>query len=470
MGAGFDPDRFLAETTPKDFDPDAFLAETGDTVAPEGDQPSAFMRHVAQKLPGGFGNQLMAAEHVAKTRIGKAAAAGLSGGGLSGAADALMAPGAVDEYRQARDELTSKEEAEPSFAGDVVGMVPSLAIPGGSTLKGAMGAGAALGGAQALAESKGDLTRGQVGQAALDTIGGAAAGGAGGAAGYGLGKLASAAAAKVAGWVSPKVAEAGAEIGRLAQEQGGEEVQQLAGKLGGEVQKGSRMAENLRRVGSRLAPEAGERLQSMEPDLVNLERRVAQGNMRDLPGQVGTIDAAQAALEQAQKNLPARVAELAASIGNPLNQVMPRLQRYLPPVLGDFVGGASGQTALGALARGAVGAGVGYAAGGDAKGAVVGALAGAGMRPAFQSILRGIRHPSVQRAVWNAVLQMSQKSAGFLGRYGPMLGRVAASSLDDAFALHQSLMAHAPDYAEKVARGLEGAAATEQVEPIPEGP
>lgn len=423
------------------------------SVAPEVSGLESTLRGGAQGLSLGFADEL-------------AGVAGAVGGALAGDERDF-----ADRYRQERDESRAAyhaaEEANPGLyrAGEVGGGVAGMFVPGlgaGRGLAGAIGAGAALGGAAGLGGSESDLTRGDIGGALADTAGGAALGAAGGAVGHGLGQLAGSIGRRIAGRAGGRAGAAEAEINRLAAEKGGEEVQALAGRLGGEVQKGSRMAENLRRVGGRLEPAAAERLGAAEPELVALERRVAAGNLRDLPGQVGTIDAAEAALRQAQETLPARVAQLTADIGNPMNQVGPRLQRYLPPVLGDLVGGAAGQTAAGAVGRAAVGAGLGAAFTGDTKGAAAGALAGAGMRPAFQSILRGIRHPSVQRAVWSAVQKMAERSSGFLGRYGPLLGRVAASNLDDAFNLHKALLARDDDYAEKVARALEAAASETQ--------
>lgn len=447
-------------------------------AAPPGEDPdglSAFTRSAAQTLPAGFGNQLLAAEGVLKGRLGRAAVAGATGGGVDGAWDALTAPGAVDEYRGLRDELVAKQEAaterDPvgSMAGKVLGSVPAALATGGSTLAGAVGGGALLGGAQALGESEADLTRGEVGQALQDTAGGAAFGAAGGAAGHGLARLGGKVAQRIAGRAAPRAAAAGAEIDRLAVEGNRQRLRELAGKLGGEVQKGSRMAENLRRVGGRLDPADAARLQQLDPELRALEQRVAGSNLGDLPGQVGDINAAELAFREAVQDSPANVARLAAEIGNPMNQLAPRLQRYLPPVLGDIVGGAlGGQSLAGGLARTAVGAGLGYAYG-DTGGAVTGALAGAGMRPAFQAVLRGIRHPSVQKSVWGAVQRLMEATPGVLGRFGPLLGRVAASNLDSAMKLHQAWMASVPEYAEKVARAL-ASAPEDDVAPTPEVP
>jgi hypothetical protein len=94
---------------------------------------------------------------------------------------AVVAPFKDETYSELRDKIRSDKnnarESNPKtyLAGNVVGGVASaVAVPGGSSIRGA----AALGAAQGLGESDADLTEGEFGEAAIDSATGAAIGGA----------------------------------------------------------------------------------------------------------------------------------------------------------------------------------------------------------------------------------------------------------------------------------------------------
>lgn len=97
----------------------------------------------------------------------------------------------LEQYRYHRDvergNNARAREAHPNYymGGEIVGGA-ALPIPVGAGVKGAMKAGAALGGAYGLGTSESDLSKGEVGGALLDTAAGGAAGATGGAAGHGL--------------------------------------------------------------------------------------------------------------------------------------------------------------------------------------------------------------------------------------------------------------------------------------------
>lgn len=107
-------------------------------------------------------------------------------------------PSLVDTYREVRDRRAQRTEAgaqqNPWAArfGNALGLGLSLAAPlpkVGTGLKGAVATGAGYGALHGLTEGKADLTRGEVGQALVDTGEGALWGGGAGALGYGLMRL-----------------------------------------------------------------------------------------------------------------------------------------------------------------------------------------------------------------------------------------------------------------------------------------
>jgi hypothetical protein len=105
-------------------------------------------------------------------------------------------PGVVDTYRDMRDtraqrtELGSEQNPWAGRAGAITGFGLSLLAPlpkaSGSGLGASVKTGAGYGALAGATDGKADLTRGEFGQALVDTAGGAALGGAFGAAGHGL--------------------------------------------------------------------------------------------------------------------------------------------------------------------------------------------------------------------------------------------------------------------------------------------
>jgi hypothetical protein len=103
---------------------------------------------------------------------------------------------ALDVYRQGRDGNklveASARGAHPDLyrTGEIAGGLV-LPLPGGAgkTLAGAVKTGAGIGAVAGLGDSEADLTKGEFGQAALDTVLGGTFGAGGGALGYGAAKL-----------------------------------------------------------------------------------------------------------------------------------------------------------------------------------------------------------------------------------------------------------------------------------------
>lgn len=107
----------------------------------------------------------------------------------------------LERYRAERDRLTAQNEAareqhkKTFIAGQVLGGLATAPIaPGVNTLKGAAALGGTYGLISGAADSKGDLTKGEVGQVAKDSLVGGGVGVLAGAGGYGLAKLAGAVA------------------------------------------------------------------------------------------------------------------------------------------------------------------------------------------------------------------------------------------------------------------------------------
>jgi hypothetical protein len=107
-------------------------------------------------------------------------------------------PGLLDEYRGMRDQERAKNAAAADahsgmyLAGNVAGgLLTAPLMPGGAAkgLGGAVAQGVGMGAANGLGSSNADLTRGDVGGAAVDTALGGGMGGVAGAGGYGAGKL-----------------------------------------------------------------------------------------------------------------------------------------------------------------------------------------------------------------------------------------------------------------------------------------
>lgn len=410
--------------------------EMGGTPPPGG--PSAFIRNAAQMLPAGFGNQLMAADVVAKGRLVKAGAAALSGGGVGGAVDALTAPGVVDEYRHLRDDFTAGQEAaseaDPvgAFAGKAVGIIPSLFVPGGASLKGAMASGAALGGADALAESKADLTKGEVGQAAVDTLVGGAGGAAGGAAGFGLGKALGWVGSKISGRAERGVAQAGQQISAEEAAKAASATATARSEAGNAAQAAYRKLEHLRELdGKGLLTDEGRALAA------DLEAELARKAAAELPEAAAKKAATADAYREAMASEAAR-AEAGAAGRSVWGQVAPRLKRYGLPLAGQLVGGYVGNE-IGGTPGALVGATIGGAAAGF-------------KRPMQHALKRMFQSPEVRRAAWAAV----QGGVERLGKYGLVLQRAATQDgVDFAQALHEALLKTDSDYQQKVGALLE---------------
>lgn len=275
MGGGFDPDAFLASRAKRrsadtKFGPEIYVPERdgalvpgGATEAPPGilDPALTGLASFTQGRLFGLPTKLMAARD---------------------AGNALLTPGkdTVETYRQRRDfydnRLDEAQDRNPissgaaGFAGLVSGGGSLAKATGldrlGQKASGLVGIGKRLlaGGAAASAqegltgavESDGDLTRGQVGEVARDaTSRGARAfkWGVGGQALLGEPLRALANPATLVARADEGIAKAKTMATAMAEKDAAKRIASLKGDLGAEVQKGSRMTENIRRIPGDLA-------------------------------------------------------------------------------------------------------------------------------------------------------------------------------------------------------------------------
>jgi hypothetical protein len=310
------------------------------------------------------------------------------------------------EYYRARNEAARGANPGTYLAGQVVGGVaPALtgagaAATGTRALLGAAGQGAAAGAGYSEADEALGLAR--------DT----ALGGALGTAGYGAGKV----LGQGLSWLGRKAGQvanlARARAGTQAAQEIGEGLQSAAGKVGGEVQKGSRYIENLMRLEESMTPQqralyAGLQAQGVVPAL---QRSVAQGTLEALPGQASTIAARQAELAALQSAAPQAVSERTAALLTPQvkKDALSLAKSYAEPLLWA-VGAQQAGSALGLDPGEQV------------------ALAGAagligGRTRAGKALLTRLRRPAHQLAVAEA----TQRAAARLGPAGQILLRRAA--------------------------------------------
>jgi hypothetical protein len=191
MEDNFDPDKYLAE---EEFNPDAYLGEEPIVQSPtEPTQLESGLRGAVQGTSVGMGDELGASALAIPETIRQRLAQYLPGSPENvdkqlreqGFTGDIQQPSVLENYRQLRD--TSREadkaakEANPWTYGlsEVAGAaLPASLVGVPASLGGAAALGAGYGAVQGLGTSEADLTKGEVGQAAIDTAIGAGLGGA----------------------------------------------------------------------------------------------------------------------------------------------------------------------------------------------------------------------------------------------------------------------------------------------------
>jgi len=305
-------------------------------------------------------------------------------------------------YGTARDrDRASNEAARAAHPGKYLlsqlaaGAVPALATGGG--VGPAIAVGAVQGGGYSDADSAGRL------------VGDIAVGGALGGLGYGAGQALTSVARRVAGGVQNKLGQALARATAEEAKKRAAAVQSAAGSLGGARAEANRVVEAIRGLltepdltdaqratlaGLRGTPEYAQAVQSLvkslEARLPDVAGKVAQGEMG-------------VAAARALPSVPELAAERVGT-GAAKEQILARLRRYGPPMVGSALGSAVG----------------------GAPGAAIGALAGAGTRPAIHALRRMVQDPAVQTQIMRPILGAARSASSPAAQsVNQAMGRVA---------------------------------------------
>lgn len=426
----FDPEAYVSGS---DFDPAAYIAgsdvesrikELGGVKQPDGTYLVPGEGGTAPFRLDADGNRLDEApvigeESTKEAILGRTLATAASGAqgfvpqiaGVGAAAAALGQGADVGAaYRKERDTTKATIEAAREDAGigyDILGQVPA-ALVNPASIPGRIALSAGLGAVNAASASDVDLTRedADLGKFATDIGTGAAIGtaaaGIGEGVGFGISRLGGLVRGNAARAIAAQTARDAAAVEA--------EVATLAGRLGGETQKGSRIIENLQR-GLEGIPDV--------PGARDLAEGVLAGNRAALPGQLATIEAARATAAAARANAPAEAARRTRDyFAAPLFQteVLPRLRQTLAPRFG--------LAAVGLVMGGAAD----LLTGGDGRsGGFAGAVLGA---PGMMQMLRNVaKSPRVQVAIANRLAPMLQNVANSVARVAAPTAALATQAL-----------------------------------------
>ena len=275
-------------------------------------------------------------------------------------------PQTMGQYRDSRDAErvanAAAEEANPGtyLAGQVTGgTLPTLLGGAPATGLRAMGIAAGQGALQGAGYSEHEGRR-LVGDTAL----GAGLGLLGYGTGQVLGKGATAAVRKGRDLVRTGTARAGTQAaGEVA-----DELATAAGKLGGEVQKGSRQVENLMRLEASMTPQQRALYDSLVAQGIvpDLQQAVAQSTLESLPQQAASIATRKAELAALQSAAPQTAAARAQALltPQPKADIKSFLKAYAEPMAWAVGGQQLGQAlGLDPAAQGALAGAAGLVGG-----------------------------------------------------------------------------------------------------------
>jgi len=365
---------------------------------------TAALRGAAQGATMGFGDEAQGAVQAIGGRILPE-----SMGGFGPEHHATVAQDYSLNRNTARAENDAARQQHPVAytAGDVAGSIAPSLLTGAATGTLSAGSGARLlatlagqGALQGAGYSDANTARGLAGDSAL--------GGVMGATGYGAGQAVGAVGSKLSGALAGLRARAAARAAAQAAEEEAAKVASLAGKYGGELQKGSRMGENLGRIGTPLGP-----TEQAAADAI--QNRVESGTLRDLPSQAGTIDAREAELRAAQAALPQAVADRTTQLQTPQfgKDAASFFKSYGEP-----------------LVWGALGAGAGHAMGlSPAETAMLGTVAGSigGRTRAGKALMSRLTRPGNAMALAGAGEKVATSSGELLKQLLQRAAPVAAT-------------------------------------------
>jgi hypothetical protein len=393
----FDPDRYLAEKTGQDFDPDAYLSEKTAQAAPT--QPSlgdALRRGATQGATLGFGDEIVGAVSAPLLKlIGKFS-------GNAAYQDAFGNKPLGDLYREGRDierkADTSAEAAHPvAYTGGQLAGGALTAPFAASGLAGAVGYGAASG----LGGSEADLTKGEIGRAALDTAIGAGVGAAAHGVASGIGKLGQKALGR-AGQIEAQMTENAARKAI-------QETLSARSEAGQAAQAAYRTLEHIRDLGAK-QPEVLQGLIDtgvLDPNVVaKLEGELLAKSGGKLGGDVARKEATAETLSAMAQSEPSRAADLAEEALKPSSALKP---------LGRALGRYAGRAGAGAVLGGAVGGLSGH----GKEGAGLGAL---GLNLALApTVLRNATSPAMKRLALSLTGRLLSGAASGIERVEPSL-------------------------------------------------
>ena len=485
MAKPFDPDAYLKEKTGAVFDPDAYMRAKGVSLSdPLGDANSPLRQAVTSNpraevvtvdtplgtqrmtragdpvLDAGQSADMAGAEPKRlEAEVYKRLAAVGNGlnlapplAGAVGAVGAALTPGRggavdwgriIDAYKATRDNARKtlddpSNKVSPGYG--IVGSVLSTGPFAPETMAGRLALGFGLGGVESAAGSRSDLLTAdpiELAESIKDTAGGAvrglAASGVGEAIGYPL------------RWSADKLKSLGKAIygnkARVDQEAVRAELASLAGQLGGETQKGSRILENAQRAVTGIPPSAGGGLGSVgsgmatratsalqSPEGQRLTEGVLSGNLHDLPQQTDVIEALRRELAAQSAGAPAEAAKRTSDyFAQPVFQtaIAPRLKREL---------GNQATGLLAAIPGAGLGAIGGALTGHTGTGALAGAMAGygRGASTGLKTMTRNLlRDPLTQYGATQAVPGLYNTAADIISNVAGSVGRNASKLKHD---------------------------------------
>lgn len=319
-------------------------------------------------------------------------------------------------YRRNRDtsRLWDKraKEAHPvdytaaEVGSDLVGQASLAGLTGGASLTPA--GQAAVGAVSGLGRSQADLTKGEVGRAALDAGTSATVSGLLTKAGASLTNALKSRAAK---GVEKATQDAATKAATAVEKN----LASLKGTAGAETQAGSRMLENIQRESENVSPDLKKLIKTLmdNGEVQALREGVIGSNVASLPQQAAKAAAAKAELAAATATKDAAINQGKEQIlGKGLKEIVgPRAatyaSRFVPIAVGTTIGGPLG------------------AAAGLATSAALG-------RPGT-ALANMIKEPAFRKAAWSTIEKVAANQPERLGKFGAMVTRLGSPDLVDYF-------------------------------------
>jgi hypothetical protein len=302
------------------------------------------------------------------------------------------------DFYRARNAQAKTENPGTYAAGEVAG---ALAIPGGATKAGAKVSlllrllkGGAVGAAQGAAMGSGLADEDKLRAGAAGAIIGAPLGVAGTAIGEGLSALSRRAGVGVQN-AQQKAAEQAAE-------EKAQQIAQASGAYGTEVQKGSRLLENVLREAPNMTSAEQQQLANLltNGDVDTLRRQVIQSTLTRLPDQAGAATKAKQVLDKVVRTAPQTEQERIAQLLQPSfgKDALDLAKMYGEPIVGGMTMGVPGAT-LFARTR------------------------------ARKALMLRLNRPGNQKALWDLLGGVAGRAGGVGGPLGAAGGAVAAGEL-----------------------------------------